>query len=215
LPILRKQRVLPSRPFNEEAHLVQFLDKKHKTITHLKTPPDKTICDIAVHCAYDEAIDVVNLVEHPKNSNAHGDKQVALLARVIKAQGWRSPITVSRKSGFIVAGHGRLEAAKVLNVEKVPVDYQDFKTEADELAHLLADNRIAELSELDLSGVSKAFEELKALDFDVELTGFEDADFAKLLGLESAPEDFPEVDEDIDTNHKCPKCGYEWSGQTK
>jgi ParB-like chromosome segregation protein Spo0J len=181
----------------------------------LKTPPDKKLCDIAVHCSYDEAVDVVSLVSHPKNSNAHGEKQVALLARVIKAQGWRSPITVSRKSGFIVAGHGRLEAAKVLNVEKVPVDYQNFKTEADELAHLLADNRIAELSDLDLRGASKVFEELKAIKFDVDLTGFEEADFAKLLGLESAPEDFPEVDEDIDTNHKCPKCGYEWSGQIK
>jgi ParB-like chromosome segregation protein Spo0J len=181
----------------------------------LKTPPDKILCDIAVHCSYDEPVDVVNLVAHPKNSNAHGDRQVALLARVIKAQGWRSPITVSRKSGFIVAGHGRLEAAKVLNVERVPVDYQDFETEADELAHLLADNRIAELSDLDLRGVSEAFEELKSLNFDVELSGFEDTDFAKLLGLENSPDDFPSVDEDIDTNHKCPKCGYEWSGQTK
>jgi ParB-like chromosome segregation protein Spo0J len=175
-------------------------------------PNPKSLSDIPVHCSYTEPIDIVNLVPNPKNPNAHSDKQVALLARVIKAQGWRSPITVSRLSGFVVAGHGRLEAAKILNVEKVPVDYQDFENEADELAHLLADNRIAELSELDLGDANKIFEELKTLEFDVELTGFDEDDFAKLMGLENSPEDFPEVDEDIETNNKCPKCGYEWSG---
>jgi len=165
---------------------------------------EKTLSDVAVYCSYNEAVDVVNLVPHPKNPNKHSDKQIALLAKVIKSQGWRSPITVSKLSGFIVAGHGRLEAAKVLNVEKVPVDYQDFKTEAEESAHLLADNRIAELSDLDLKGVSEIFTELEAMNFDVELTGFNEIDFTKLDQTE-------EPNETVEKKIQCPKCGHEWA----
>ena len=87
--------------------------------------------EIKVHCSHTELVDVVKLIEHPNNPNKHDERQVNLLARIIKAQGWRNPITVSKRSGYIVSGHGRLAAAKVLNQEKVPVDYQDFENDAD------------------------------------------------------------------------------------
>ena len=165
---------------------------------------EKTLSDVAVYCSYEKAVDLVELIPHPNNPNKHSDKQIALLAKVIKSQGWRSPITVSKLSGFIVAGHGRLEAAKVLNVEKVPVDYQEFNSRAEELAHLLADNRIAELSDLNLGDVSKVFEELKGIDFDVELTGFNEIDFTKLDQIE-------EQNETVEKKIQCPKCGHEWA----
>ena len=107
----------------------------------------KEASGIAVHCAHDELVDVVNLIPNPRNPNKHGDKQVAMLAKIIRHQGWRAPIVVSNRSGFVVAGHGRLEAARLLNVQIVTVNRQDFATEADEWAHLIADNRIAELAE--------------------------------------------------------------------
>ena len=66
---------------------------------------------IKVHCSHTELVDVIKLVEHPSNPNQHDDRQINLLARIIKAQGWRNPITVSKRSGYIVAGHGRLAAA--------------------------------------------------------------------------------------------------------
>ena len=84
----------------------------------------KRISGIEAHCAFDKEVDVVDLVPHPRNPNKHSDKQIALLAKIIGNQGWRNPIVVSERSGFIVAGHGRLGAARVLNVEKVPVDLQ-------------------------------------------------------------------------------------------
>ena len=56
---------------------------------------------------------------------------------------------VSTRSNFIVAGHARLKAAELLKVKEVPVDFQNFESEADEYAHLVADNRIAELAEAD------------------------------------------------------------------
>ena len=80
----------------------------------------------ATNCAFDELVPVEKLVPNPRNPNQHPEAQVALLAKVITHQGWRAPIVVSTRSGFIVAGHGRYEAAKVLGLESVPVDYQEF-----------------------------------------------------------------------------------------
>lgn len=130
---------------------------------------------IPVHCAHRELADVTTLVPHPRNPNRHPDKQIALLAKVIRHTGWRAPITVSNRSGFVVTGHGRLEAAKLLQVELVPVDRQDFATEADEWAHLVADNRLAEIAETDDAALKALLDELDAGGLDLELAGF-DAD---------------------------------------
>ena len=140
----------------------------------------KELSGVKVHCAFEKAVDVVDLVEHPRNPNKHGDKQIALLAKIIRNQGWRNPIVVSADSGFIVAGHGRLMAAKVLNVEQVPVDYQPFDNEAEEYAHLIADNRIAELAEADKSELAKLVRELEDK-IDLDLTGFDAPSLEELL----------------------------------
>src|SRR5262245_5749664 len=68
----------------------------------------------AVRCAFDVMVGIEKLVTNPRNPNQHPQTQIALLAKVINHQGWRSPIVVSNRSGFIVAGHGRFEAAKLL-----------------------------------------------------------------------------------------------------
>jgi ParB-like chromosome segregation protein Spo0J len=129
--------------------------------------------DIAVHCKHTKMEDVVNLVPHPQNPNKHPDKQIALLAKIIRNSGWRSPIIVSKKTGFIVSGHGRLEAAKLLNVQNVPVDVQEFASDAEEYAHLVADNRIAELSELSDEKLTELLSIIKAEDIDMDITGFD------------------------------------------
>jgi hypothetical protein len=77
---------------------------------------------IEVHCAYDELVSLEKLVPNPRNPNTHPENQIRLLAKIIEAQGWRAPITVSKRSGFIVRGHGRLEAARVLKCESAPVE---------------------------------------------------------------------------------------------
>ena len=140
----------------------------------------KELSGVKVHCPFEMAVDLVELVEHPRNPNKHGDKQIALLAKIIRNQGWRNPIVVSADSGFIVAGHGRLMAAKVLNVEQVPVDYQPFDNEAEEYAHLIADNRIAELAEADKSELAKLVRELEDK-IDLDLTGFDAPSLEELL----------------------------------
>jgi hypothetical protein len=75
----------------------------------------------------------------------------------------------------VVTGHGRLAAALLLQVEVVPIDEQDFATEADEWAHLVADNRIAELADADrgmIADLIKELDELQEGNFDTELLGF-------------------------------------------
>jgi hypothetical protein len=89
-------------------------------------------------------------------------------------------------------------AAKQLGVEVVPVDYQDFNDENDELAVLVADNRLAELSTVDLNELEKIAGDWKATDFDTILAGFEPADLDALLD----PDSDEEEDEDDDRHDK-------------
>ena len=130
--------------------------------------------EIKVYCSHTEMRDPVSLVEHPRNYNTHPSEQIRLLAKIIKHQGWRNPITVSKRSGYVVKGHGRLAAAMLLKCEEVPIDLQDYKDEASELADMIADNRIAELAEADQDALKGLLLDETFNDFDVELTGFTD-----------------------------------------
>jgi ParB-like chromosome segregation protein Spo0J len=168
---------------------------------------------LAVNCAFDELVPVERLIPNPRNPNRHPEGQIRALAKIIAYQGWRSPIVVSKRSGFIVAGHGRLEAAKLLQVSTVPIDFQDFASEADEWAHLIADNRLAELAETDEAALKEILGELQAGEFDPELAGYDQGALDQLLAEPTPPDDFPEVDEDLPTDSQCPKCGYQWSGK--
>src|SRR5881394_2394577 len=103
------------------------------------------MANATVHCEFHKMIPPDELLPHPRNPNKHPDKQVRLLAKVIERQGWRSPVVVSKRSGFIVGGHCRRLSALLLNTN-CPVEFQDFSSEEEELAHLLADNQFGELS---------------------------------------------------------------------
>ena len=147
-----------------------------------------------IHCSHTELKDPAALIPHPKNPNTHPETQVKLLAKIIKNQGWRNPIVVSKLSGFIIAGHARLKAAQLLELEKVPIDYQEFENEADEWAHLVADNRLAELANPDDSMLAELLRELTADGIDLELAGFGEDDLSDLLG------GLEEGDADADAN---------------
>jgi DNA modification methylase len=136
---------------------------------------------IPVYCAYTDIVDITTLIENPRNPNKHPDKQLKLLAKIIQHQGWRQPITVSNRSGFIVRGHGRLQAARLTGVDKVPVDRQDYATEADEWADLVADNKIAELADTDDDRLKELVKELNAADFDLEIMAVLEREADRLL----------------------------------
>ena len=126
-----------------------------------------------IKCAYDEMRELSALIPNPKNPNKHPDNQIKLLAKIMKHQGWRSPIVVSSRSGFITKGHGRLAAAQLNRWESAPIDLQDYDNEADEYADMVADNKIAELAESDMSMILSDVLELGP-DFDFELLGIPD-----------------------------------------
>ena len=134
-----------------------------------KTPPKGVA--VAIHCAHDQLVEVGKLKPHPKNPNRHPEAQLELLAKIISHQGWRAPVVVSKRSGCIVSGHGRVEAALLLGLKVVPVNFQDFPSDSDELAHLVADNRIAELAEMDNAALAALIEDEFRGKIDLELAG--------------------------------------------
>lgn len=153
--------------------------------------------EVPVFCAHDDIVDVLTLIPNPKNPNTHPEEQVELLGRIIRATGWRQPITVSKRSGFIVKGHGRHLAAQAAGLTKVPVDYQDYASEAEEYADLVADNRLAELSEIDKAMMADVFKEIDPTEIPVELTGYTEEEFDDLKDLFSDKEIIEEIEEDM------------------
>jgi DNA modification methylase len=147
-----------------------------------------------VKCAHDELVDIHKLVANPKNPNKHPKKQIDALAYIIKSQGQRAPIVVSTRSGFITKGHGRLEAIKQLGWTQCAVDYQDYESEAQEYADMIADNKIAELAEHDDAMMVVDLKNLP--DLDLKLLGM--PDFSMPTEIEAPvgdPDEVPEVEE--------------------
>ena len=147
---------------------------------------------IPVFCAFDKLVSPLDLVGNPRNPNQHPEEQIKLLAHIIQNQGWRAPITVSNRSGFVVRGHGRLAAALLYNAESVPVDYQNYRNEADEWADLIADNRIAELAVINETQLSNILAELTKGDIDLGLTGYTVEQVAALIGKYAGEENADE-----------------------
>jgi hypothetical protein len=147
--------------------------------------------DIPVHCAHTALVDPNTLKPNPVNPNRHSAHQIQLLASIIQEQGWRNPVTVSKRSGLIVRGHGRLEAALLIGCATIPVDEQGYGSEAEELADLLADNRLSELAELDEDDLRRVLKSIGDADpsFDIELTGFMEDEIRKLMEDEATPEE--------------------------
>lgn len=135
-----------------------------------------------IQCAHSKMMDVSELIFHinPSNPNTHDKKQIKAIASVIKKTGWRAPITVSKRSGLITKGHGRLEAALYSGWKQCPVDLQEYKNEAEEISDMIADFKLAAMSVFDNE---KAFEVINSIsvafpvDFDLEMTGISSLDF--------------------------------------
>lgn len=167
--------------------------------------------ELKVHCAYDEMVEISKVKPNPNNPNMHPENQIEMLAKIIEAQGWRAPITVSKLSGLVVRGHGRLEAAEYLGLDKVPVDYQDYESEEMEYADLLADNRIAELADIDME---KLAEILQDYDFEnIELTGYTEDEVSEILsGIDLDMEEDIDMDEADDNVPTVPTFNFTQKG---
>lgn len=114
---------------------------------------------------------VSELIPYAQNSRTHSAEQVAQIAASIKEFGWTNPILIDGENG-IIAGHGRLMAARKLGYTKVPtIELKDL-TEAQRKAYIIADNRLALNAGWDNEMLKLEFDHLAELGFDLELTGF-------------------------------------------
>lgn len=167
------------------------MTRNERITTPEEAPKARSLASgIEVWCSFEKLVAIEELSPNPRNPNTHPQRQIELLAKNIQHFGWRHPVTVSRRSGQIVSGHGRLMAAKHLGLQIVPVDFQDFTDENEELAVLVADNRLAELSSVDLNELEKIANSWKTDNFDTLLAGFEPLDLEALLNPKSnAPKD--------------------------
>jgi len=114
---------------------------------------------------------VSSLIPYARNSRTHSDEQIAQIAASIKEFGWTNPILIDGDNG-IIAGHGRLSAARKLGHEEVPVIELKDLTETQRKAYIIADNRLALNAGWDNEMLKIEFDELAELGFDMELTGF-------------------------------------------
>lgn len=146
-----------------------------------------------VFCRFDDIVNVSSLKPNPENPNMHDAEQLELLGKIVKKTGWRAPITVSKRSGLITKGHGRRLAAIKAGLEYAPVEYQDYASEEEEHADLIADNRIAELAEMDDEKLSDLLRELDSIDdFDMDLTGFDEESLLDMIGEQVTSDDIEE-----------------------
>jgi DNA modification methylase len=123
------------------------------------------------------------LIPYARNSRTHSDPQVTQIAASIAEFGFNNPILVDTNAG-IIAGHGRLLAARKLNLTEVPVIVLDHLSENQKRAYILADNRLAELAGWDDERLRLELQALNQADFNIDLTGFNDEDLARLLANE-------------------------------
>jgi len=129
-------------------------------------------------------VEVSALIPYAKNSRTHDDAQVAQIAASIKEFGWTNPILVDGDKG-VIAGHGRLLAARKLGMNKVPTIELKDMTEAQKKAYVIADNKLALNAGWDTNFLSLELQELKDQDFDLTLLGFDDKELDALLAPET------------------------------
>ena len=156
-----------------------------------------------------EKVDINNLVPYARNARTHSKEQIAQLRSSLREFGFVSPVIIDNDYN-IIAGHGRVAAAKEEGYNTVPCVFAENLTEAQKRAYILADNRLAMNAGWDEEMLAVELSDLQADAFDVSLLGFTDAELNKLSG---AAENVKEDDFDIDEELKKPtvtKLGDLW-----
>lgn len=120
-----------------------------------------------------QMVEVGNIIDNPKNPNRHSIEQIERLAKMIKFAGFRDPLIVSNRTGFLLCGHGRKQAAESLGMTHLPVSYQDFSNEAEEYTFMTGHNEIARWSELDMQSLYSELDSLTLAGIDLDLLGIE------------------------------------------
>lgn len=139
-----------------------------------------------------ETWSIEKLIPYARNSRTHSDQQVAQIAASIKEWGFTSAILIDPQGG-VIAGHGRLMAARKLGMKEVPVMIADGWTDAQKRAFVIADNKLAMNAGWDDEMLRLELSEIGDLGFDLELTGFSAEEITELQFDDDAEAEMPEL----------------------
>ena len=161
-------------------------------------------------------IEIDRLIPYSNNARTHSDEQVAQIAASIKEFGFTNPVLVDGDNG-IIAGHGRVQAARKLQLKSVPTIDLSYLTKLQQRAYVIADNKLALNAQWDYKLLNFELSELESNNFDLSLTGFDISEIPHLFdNVELNPtSSAKEIDvEQYHLNTKCPKCGFEFDHET-
>ena len=130
-----------------------------------------------------QLIPIDKLVPYVNNARTHSAEQILKLRSSLREFGFVNPIIIDREFN-VIAGHGRLMAAKEEGIEEVPCVFVDYLTDAQKKAYILADNRMAMDAGWDDELLKIEMEELQNLGYDLEFTGFDEKELADLFGVD-------------------------------
>lgn len=155
---------------------------------------------------------IVDLEPYARNARKHSDDQIRALSESIRTFGFTNPVLIHGPSGRIVAGHGRVLAAKEAGLNQVPCIALDHLDEVKVRAYTIADNQLPTMAGWDYDVLAAEIEELRDEGFSLESLGFTGKELDELLGSPDAPPEIPDEEAkkpDSDTTI-CPKCHHEF-----
>jgi len=159
-----------------------------------------------------------DLIPYINNSRKHSNDQVAQIAASIKEFGWTNPILVDGDNG-IIAGHGRIMAAKKLGMTEVPVIELAHLSKEQRKALIIADNKLALNSDWDTNLLAIELKDLQDLGFDLNLTGFAENELSNIIETKNFDvgtiENQGKLDEIKPKYVACPDCGHEFDANDK
>jgi len=150
------------------------------------------------------------LLANPFNFRRHPKSQIDALEGALEEIGWIQRVIVNKTTGHMVDGHARVELALRREEPNVPVLYVELSEEQEKIA-LATFDPIGSLAFHDDEQLTELVRSVSA-DNDALAEFLDTLNKAEAERDDTPPDDFPEADEDIDTDHECPKCGYKWSG---
>ena len=144
-----------------------------------------------------EKVNIDKLVPYARNARTHSKEQILQLRSSLREFGFVNPVIVDKDLN-IIAGHGRVLAAKEEGITEVPCVFVEHLTEAQKRAYIIADNRLALNAGWDTEMLSVELAELQGVDFDLSLLGFDDSELNKLLGnINDVKDDDFDVDSEL------------------
>lgn len=155
-----------------------------------------------------EYLPISTLKPYEKNAKEHPQEQIDQIIASIEQFGMNDPIGIWGEERLIVEGHGRLLALQQMGETEAPTIRLDHMSDEQRRAYTLVHNKTTMNSGFDIEILSAEIEDLE-MNFDMESLGFENRSFDTDSKNES-PDEFKEFNDEIETEHKCPMCGYEW-----